>query len=196
MARTPDDTIRADLLKRATDYVCRHGLNGLSLRPLAKAIGSSSSLLLYHFKSKEALVMAVIKAVRERQQQVMARLDATTLSQGEVGRMLWREYSSPRYEPSMRLFFEVYALALQDRSRFPGFLKQTFGDWLDAIEASLPGAGTPEARVAATIMLDAFRGFLLDLFATRERARIDAAVDEFFTMLDANPIVRERRAAS
>jgi AcrR family transcriptional regulator len=196
MARTPDDTIRADLLKRAIEYVCRHGLNGLSLRPLAKAIGSSSSLLLYHFKSKEALVMAVIKAVRERQQRVMSRLDETTLSQGEVGRMLWREYSSPRYEPSMRLFFEVYALALQDRSRFPGFLKETVGHWLDAIEASLPAAGTPQARIAATIMLDAFRGFLLDLYATRDRARIDAAVDEFFTMLDANPLAQGRRAAS
>jgi AcrR family transcriptional regulator len=196
MARTPDDTIRADLLKRATDYVCRHGLNGLSLRPLAKAIGSSSSLLLYHFKSKEALVMAIIKAERERQQQVMSRLDETTLSQGEIGRMLWREYSSSRYEPSMKLFFEVYALALRDRSRFPGFLKETVAHWLDAIEASLPAAGTPAARVAATIMLDAFRGFLLDLYATRERARIDAAVDEFFAMLDVNPIVRDHRAAS
>jgi AcrR family transcriptional regulator len=196
MARTPDDTIRADLLKRATDYVCCHGLNGLSLRPLAKAIGSSSSLLLYHFKSKEALVMAVIKAARERQHQVMSRLDETALSQGEIGRMLWREYSSPRYEPSMRLFFEVYAIALHDRSRFPGFLKETVGIWLDAIEASLADAGTREARVAATIMLDAFRGFLLDLYATRDRARIDAAVDAFFTMLDANPIVRKRRAAS
>jgi AcrR family transcriptional regulator len=196
MARTPDDTIRADLLKRAADYVCRHGLNGLSLRPLAQGIGSSSSLLLYHFKSKEALIMAIIKTVRERQQNVMSRLDETAQSQGQVGRMLWREYSSPRYEPSMRLFFEVYAIALQDRSRFPGFLKETFGHWLDAIEASLPTAGTPRARIAATIMLDAFRGFLLDLFATRDRARIDAAVDEFFTMLDANPLVRERRAAS
>jgi AcrR family transcriptional regulator len=152
----------------------------------AKELHVHTSLLLYHFKSKEALLMAVIKAVRERQQQVMLQLDETTLSQGEVGRMLWREYSSPRHEPSMRLFFEVYALALQDRSRFPGFLNETVGHWLDAIEASLPEPGTHRARTVATIMLDAFRGFLLDLYATRDRARVDAAVDEFFTMLDGH----------
>lgn len=185
MGRPPDDALRADLLDRAVDYVCRHGLAGLSLRPLAKALGTSSSLLLYHFNSKDDLIMAVIKAGRERQQATMARLDATTgLTQGEVGRMLWKDYSNPRYEPLVRLFFEVYALALQDRSRFPGFLKDSVNQWLTAIEQSLPDEGSANARVTATIILDAFRGFLLDLCATRERTRIDAAVDRFFRLLD------------
>lgn len=185
MARPSDDALRADLLERAVDYVCREGLSSLSLRPLAKAIGTSSSLLLYHFTSKDDLIMEIIKAGRERQQATLAKLDATSgLSQGDVGRMLWKEYSNPRYEPLVRLFFEVYVLALQDRSRFPGFLKESVNKWLTAIEESLPDAGSPGARVTATIMLDAFRGFLLDLCATRERTRIDAAVDRFFRLLD------------
>jgi AcrR family transcriptional regulator len=197
MARTPDEALRADLLDRAVDYVCKNGLSELSLRPLASALGTTSSLLLYHFKSKDDLIVAIIKAARGRQQSIMTRLDATPgLSQGEIGRMLWREYSSPRYEPLVRLFFEVYALALQDRSRFPGFLKDSVAQWLDAIESSLPNAGTSEARATATIMLGAFRGFLLDLCATHDRARLDDAVERFFATLDRKPAKRRHSAAS
>jgi AcrR family transcriptional regulator len=191
MARTPDDALRADLLERALDYVCENGLAGLSLRPLAEALDSSSSLLLYHFGSKEELTMAIVHAGRARQQAMMAKLDASDgLSQGDAGRMLWREYSSPRWEPLVRLFFEAYALALQDRSRFPGFLETSVNEWLVPLQASLPNPKSRQARAIATMILSAFRGFLLDLCATRERKRIDEAVDRFCTLLDSDPAVR------
>ncbi|HKU67964.1 MAG TPA: TetR/AcrR family transcriptional regulator [Candidatus Baltobacteraceae bacterium] len=197
MARTRDDALREDLLERAVDYVCRHGLSDLSLRPLAKALGTSSSLLLYHFKSKDDLIAEIIGIGRARQQGTMARLDATSgLSTGAIGRMLWKEYSNPRYEPIVRLFFEVYALALQDRSRFPGFLKSSVAQWLTAIEESFPDAGSPQARARATTLLAAFRGFLLDLCATRDRKRIDEAVDQFFDLFEDAANMRGADAAS
>ena len=66
MSRTADDARRAELLERAVDYVLRQGLAQLSLRPLAKATGSSPRLLLYYFGSKEALVVEIIRRVRVR----------------------------------------------------------------------------------------------------------------------------------
>src|SRR5579862_1627967 len=101
MSRTPDEARRAEVLDRAVDYVLAHGLAELSLRPLAKAVGSSPRVLLYYFGS-------------------MANMKLTSgLSPREITRALWRQYSDPKWEPLMRLFFEVYALALQDRARFP-----------------------------------------------------------------------------
>jgi len=194
MARTPDDTLRAALLDRAVDYVCEHGLSGLSLRPLAKAIDSSSGLLLYHFGSKDELLIRIIQVGRERQQSMMRDLESADLSPTEIGRKLWRAYSSPRWEPLFRLFFEVYALALQDRSRFPGFLKSNVNEWLTALEG--PAPVDPQARTTATIILAAFRGFLLDFCATRERARVDRAVDQFFTFLDTVPSGEHHDVAS
>jgi AcrR family transcriptional regulator len=169
VSRTADEARRAELLDRAVDYVCRHGLAELSLRPLAKAIGSSPRVLLYYFGSKERLVVEIVRRGRARQRAMMADLKLAGLSPREVARRLWLEWSKPEWEPLTRLSFEIYSLALKDRSRFPGFPEGAVKEWLDALQ------GCTETQ--ATLLIAGFRGFLLDLLATRDRARIDRAVE-------------------
>lgn len=171
MSRTADEARRAELLDRAVDYVCRHGLAELSLRPLAKAIGSSPRVLLYYFGSKEALVVEIVRRGRARQRAMMAELKFAALSPKETARKLWREWSKPEWEPLTRLSFEVYALALSDRSRFPGFLDASINEWLEALRGC--------TKTQATLLIAGFRGFLLDLLATHDRARINRAVDRW-----------------
>jgi len=183
--RPPDDDLRAALLDRAVDYVCKHGLSELSLRPLAKALRTSAALLHYHFGSKDDLIAAIIEAGRARQVAAMQQLELQgDLSTAEVGRILWRAWSDARWEPLIMLFFEVYALALRDRSRFPGFLESAIEAWLRPLQATLPDPDGPRARALATVTLDGFRGFLLDLCATHDRVRIDAAVELWLAMLE------------
>ena len=52
-------------LDKAADYVLEHGLEGLSLRPLAAALGTSPRMLLYDFESKERLVDEVLAVVHD-----------------------------------------------------------------------------------------------------------------------------------
>ncbi len=87
--------------------------------------------------------------------------------------------SAPASEPVFRLFFEVYGLALQNRKRFAGFLKRVVQDWLLFITEPLVVQGwrRSEATAFATVLIAGYRGFMLDLCATRDRRRIDAAVD-------------------
>jgi len=173
VSRTADEARRAELLDRSVDYVCRHGLAELSLRPLAKAVGSSPRVLLYYFGSKEALVVEIVRRGRARQQAMMAALKPKSRAPGDVARALWKEWSKPEWEPLTRLAFEVYTMALNDPSRFPGFLEASINEWL----AALRGCTTTEA----TILIAGFRGFLLDLLATHDRARVDRAVDRWIT---------------
>jgi AcrR family transcriptional regulator len=189
VSRTADESRRAELLDRAVDYVCRHGLAELSLRPLAKAIGSSPRVLLYYFESKEAMVVEIVRRGRARQRAMMANLKLTDLSPREISRSLWREWSKPEWEPLTRLSFEVYSLALSDRSRFRGFLEDSVNEWLDALEActALPGFTRAQSRALATLLIAGFRGFLLDLLATHDRARIDRAVDLWLSLLYETP---------
>ncbi|ABC63752.1 transcriptional regulator, TetR family protein [Erythrobacter litoralis HTCC2594] len=51
---------RETLLPAMAAHVLEHGLVGLSLRPLAKAAGTSDRMLIYHFGSKDALVAALL----------------------------------------------------------------------------------------------------------------------------------------
>src|SRR5437879_9141524 len=62
------------LLDAAMDYVAVHGSSGLSLRQLAIAIGTSHRMLIYHFGSKEGLLVEVIRTVEARQRDIVAEL--------------------------------------------------------------------------------------------------------------------------
>lgn len=185
MSRTPDEARRADLLDAVVDYVCKHGVARLSLRPLAQAVDSSPRVLLYYFNSKEDLVTEVLERAGARQRHLFERLRTERLDSIDACREIWNIMSAPAAEPIFRLFFEVYGLALQDRKRYARFLKRVVEPWLEFIGAPMMQSGWPktDARAYATMIVAGFRGFLLDLCATRDRERVNRAVDLWFETL-------------
>ncbi|MDP9106092.1 MAG: hypothetical protein M3N49_09175 [Candidatus Eremiobacteraeota bacterium] len=68
-------------------------------------------------------------------------------------------------------------------------MKRAVEDWLDYLEPSALADGhtSRDARAIATVLLAGYRGFLLDLCATRDRQRISRAVDVWIAVLDAIP---------
>src|SRR5689334_14712382 len=147
---------RERLLREAMSYVAEHGLAGLSLRQLAAAIGTSHRMLIYHFGSKEGLVVAVIHAVEAQQRERLAALDIDpTLSPGETVRRMWQHLSDPALWPSERLFFEMYGHALQERSpAAAGFLRDIVESWLEPIAAMRRAQGVPADAARAQARLD------------------------------------------
>jgi AcrR family transcriptional regulator len=191
MPRKADPQNRANLLDAALDYVTLHGIANLSLRPLAQALGVSAGILLYHFESKEGLAVEVLRRAGDRQRALFDRLRYDDdRSAADVCRDVWRILSSPKAQPLFRLFFEVYGLALQDPERFGDFLPAAVTNWLDFLErpALRESVSRVAARTRATVVLAGFRGFLLDLCATRERKRVDAAVELWIEWLDRAPL--------
>jgi AcrR family transcriptional regulator len=188
MARGADER-RAELLERITDYVAANGLSELSLRPLAKVVESSPRVLLYYFTSKEDLIGEVLARLRARQRDVFATLPREAASYAQTVRAAWKLMSAPEHEQVFRLFFEVYGLALQARDRYAEFLRGAVDDWIAYLQASKldDGYTRRDARAIATVLLAGYRGFLLDLLATRDRARIDRAVELWILALDAIP---------
>src|SRR5262245_33958156 len=67
---------RERLLDAILEYVTAHGIGELGFRELARAIGTSHRMLGYHFGSKEGLLVAIVRAVEERQREAMAELAA------------------------------------------------------------------------------------------------------------------------
>lgn len=188
MSRTPDEKRRAELLERIVDYVYEHGVSQLSLRPLGEAVGCSPRLLLYFFGSKEELITEVLAAAGLRQRAIVNRLRIENMNTpAQACREIWNAVSDPKSEALFRLFFEVYGLALQDRERYDSFLKRVVADWLRFIGQPMIDAGMPrdDAQALATIILAGFRGFLLDLCATRERKRVNRAVDLWLHLLNS-----------
>src|SRR5579884_1509393 len=183
MGRPKDFERRAELLDAITEYVLGHGLADLSLRPLARAVGTSARILLYHFGSKEELIASALREARAREAATMAgyRASAAHVPLAELLHTAWRWVSEEQNGRFLRLFFEVYGLALQDSSRFPGFLDSVVADWLPLVESTLCEGGVEpkRARALAPLVVAVQRGLLLDLLATGALQRVNRAHREF-----------------
>jgi AcrR family transcriptional regulator len=172
------------LLDAIVQYLTRHGIAEVSLRPLARAVGSSPRVLLYYFGSKEKMVIKVLAELRRRQRALYTGTQAPTLEQ--ACRTVWKHISSPPSQPLFRLFFEAYGLALRHPRPYQDFLHSTIDDWLQFVAAPLrrEGHSPRQARALATVILAALRGLMLDFCATGDRPRLDRAVNLWLPTLD------------
>jgi AcrR family transcriptional regulator len=164
MPRPVDPHRRAAVLAKAAEYVLERGLAGLSLRPLAKALGTSTRMLLYDFASKEQLIHEILAEIRRREESL---LEAEVHTLDDV----WRWIAAPEREPFLRLFFEIYVGALGRKEAEP-----LVRDWLEFLRTSWH---PPVDEVTATLMVAVVRGLLLDRLATGDRDRTDSALRRF-----------------
>jgi len=162
MAR--DTRRRDEFAEQATDYVLEHGLIGLSLRPLAAALGTSDRMLLYHFDSKDDLVAAVLRVSNDRS---VARIRALPPSRGirPAVRDLWQAMNTDQLQRCQRTYVEAAALGLFGSEPYANVVREANTVWVTAVADHLVASGAKRSRATrATALLDAaFTGFLLDL---------------------------------
>jgi AcrR family transcriptional regulator len=185
MSRTVNEKRPEELRIAIVRYLIQHGLTDLSLRPLAKAVGSSPRVLLYYFGSKEKMVIELLAEVRQRQRAIYSEVQCASF--GEACQIIWKRMSAADSEPVFRLFFEAYGIALRRPQLYKAFLRATIEDWLQLIADPLcrEGYKRGEARAFATIILAGLRGFMLDYCTTRDRKRLARAVGLWLANLDS-----------
>lgn len=154
------------------------GIGDRSLRDIAAAVGTSHRMLIHHFGSRAGLLTAVVHEVEAQQRAFLASLDPEP---EEALVTMWERLSDPAFWPAERLFFECYARACRGEKPFDALLPGLVDDWIERVVAmGLAGTGDrPSERARARLGLALFRGLLLDLVATRDRAGVDAAFEEF-----------------
>jgi len=190
-ASAPTDSARKkQLLELAYAHVLEHGLAGMSLRPLAEAVGSSPRVLLFLFGSKDALVQALLGRAREDELRMLDVLHRTPRQHGlaQVGELVWGWLADPGHRRLLTLWAEAYTCSLVDSSGpWAGFAQRTVDDWLQVFAAAQEPAirDTPEGLAERTLLLSVLRGALLDLLATDDRSRTTAAVASHLRSLAA-----------
>jgi AcrR family transcriptional regulator len=171
---------QTELLELAYRYALQHGLAGISLRPLAAAIGSSPRVLLFLFGSKDGLVRALLARARRDETEMLARLQSEPPADlAAVGRELWGWLSYPEHRGLLALWTESYARSLvEPNGPWAGFARATVEDLLELLAGAQPVHERDTARGEArrTLVLGLLRGALLDLLATGERERTTRAV--------------------
>ena len=178
---------RERLLAAAMEHVAEHGVGDLSLRALATALGTSHRMLIYHFGSREGLLVEVIRTVEAQQRTALAQMLAgPEASWADTMRRMWQRVADPALWPNERLFFELYAQALQGSPSALPLLDGIVDAWVEPLTelAVAHGRPEPQARAEARLGVAATRGLLLDLLATGDRAAVDAAMERLIAALD------------
>jgi AcrR family transcriptional regulator len=170
---------RSALAEAATDHVLERGLIGLSLRPLAAALGTSDRMLLYHFADKDDLVATVLRVATDRSVREVERLpDGTDVA--TAVHLLWGALTSGPLEQCQRLYVEAAALGLLGREPYAGVVREANEGWVAGLVAFLLRSGCPPDRAGrAVVLLDAaLMGFHLDLPLDRDTPALRQAVDD------------------
>jgi AcrR family transcriptional regulator len=173
---------RERLLAAAVDHALSGGIADQSLRELATAVGTSHRMLIYHFGSREGLLVAVAKAVEDKERSAYQQ----SLQTLQDPRQAWAHISDPQLWPQERLFFELYARALQGRPGTEGFLDWVVEPWVALLAGAFMAAGAEKepARADARLAVAVARGLLLDLLATKDRRGVDAAYERYVQLYE------------
>lgn len=127
-------------------------------------------------------MVAVARAVEERERATYQQ----SLQTSEDPRQTWAHISDPGLWPQERLFFELYARALQGRPGSEGFLDGVIEPWVALLSGAFTAAGADEeaARADARLAVAVARGLLLDLLATEDRRGVDAAYERYLQLYE------------
>ena len=180
VGRKPNPERKPELLRAVVAELVRSGLAGVSLRPLATALGVSTYTLSYHFGSKEQLLAEALAHVEEEQRRLVGGWTAALGSGADAAALIeryWAWVSRPENLGHVRLVFEVLT-SPQGAELLPAeHRRQLMSAWVDLIAGELHAHGVPKRRasVEATIAASALAGMVLDLLATGDQRRLRTA---------------------
>jgi AcrR family transcriptional regulator len=159
---------RDALLDAATDHVLGHGLIGLTLRPVAAAIGTSDRMLIYHFESRDALVSAIVTRASERARATLGALPAATDVRSAVNQ-LWAAYLTEPLSSCLDVYVQAAATGLIGREPYLSDARASNDRWVAELGDYLARSGAPRRRVTRIVTLvdSALCGFHLDLTTDR-----------------------------
>lgn len=169
----------------ATDYVLEAGLIGLSLRPLAAALGTSDRMLNYHFGSKDELVASILAESSNRSAAQIGEL-APAGSVRLAVLALWRAVTGPEQQKCQRMYVEAAALGLFGSEPYATAVGASNRMWFDAVEGYLVSSGAPRRRVKrlANLIDAAFMGFQLDQSLNVTSADTERGVEDLASAIE------------
>ncbi len=166
---TEGATTREALLGQIFHYLLTHGLQDLSLRPLAAAVGSNARMLNYYFGSKEEMIVEALSFAQTSQLEVLSQLPPPQPDMGRELQTLWRYFTSSQFLPFAELLFEVEAQSLRGNTLYRSFAVGTLQGWRAFVASRLEQADEPTVN----LIVGSISGLLLDLVVSGDRERID-----------------------
>jgi AcrR family transcriptional regulator len=176
-----DGNRRFELLRVAAKLFRRKGFNATSTRDIAAAAGMQSGSPFYHFKSKGALLYAVMeegmRSAIERQQQALARAEAVTPDIAGQLRILIRNHFDILLGPGSDfipvMLYEARSITPRQRLLLAELQSRYEAPWMPVLEA-LHASGQLKADVKlARLLIFGALNWSAQWFDRRKGATLD-----------------------
>ena len=167
-----------ELLDAVSEHVLRHGLIGLTLRPVAAAIGTSDRMLVYHFGSRDALVSAVVAHIGARSVEAVDALPGARTVRAGVN-ALWAAFQREPLHACLDVYLQAAATGLIGQEPYLSDVRASNAQWTAGLERYFLRCGAAPRRVGRVVTLvdSALYGFHLDL-TTDTPEHLSGGVDD------------------
>lgn len=181
------ETRKQALLEQVIAYLVERGVADLSLRPMAKRIGTSARMLVFHFGSKQQLIAEVFVEMQARLRASLAwlRLDPPPRGGRPLLRVFWDWATSPENLGHLRLQYQLQVLASHNPEVYGRYLHPNATAWVAVVVAALPSGDRDPAF--ATLIVAVFDGLFIELMSTGDLARTTRAIDCFIARVRKRP---------
>ncbi|MBF9060506.1 TetR family transcriptional regulator [Rhodobacterales bacterium HKCCSP123] len=171
---------KSDLLLAMSAHVRGTGLAGASLRPLARAAGTSDRMLIYHFGSKGALIGELLDHLAG---EILSALSAALPPQPAASEAACLEaivklLRTATFRPYLKVWLDILSEAGREEASHIRAARRILTGQLDWIAARLP-VGTDAPKVRAKEMLALVQGVLVLEVAGMQKAA-DLAIARFY----------------
>jgi AcrR family transcriptional regulator len=173
-------TTRQRYLDAVVEHMAAAGRTDLTLVILAEAAGTSDRMLVYYFKTREALLNEVMATIRSRRRRdvaaTLASIDPDDIEAGIT--QVLGGLCAPEAASRTRLFQEAAGRAMREESSFVEFIEGCIADAVAEAEVAARrlGAADIEAQTFGTLFTALSTSLPGDALATGPSERIDRAV--------------------
>lgn len=153
---------RDSLLPMLAAHVLAQGLGQASLRPLARAAGTSDRMLLYHFGTKETLIAELLAYLARSYAAALdaALAGARPATRGQALARILIHARSPAMQPFMALWWEIVAGTARGLPGFAPAAKAMMDELLGWLEGQMP-EDDPDPGGGARYLLTMIEGTLM-----------------------------------
>jgi AcrR family transcriptional regulator len=159
MSRPIEPEKKQALLEQCLDAAIASGAIDFSINTIAKTIGTSGRMLVYHFGSKQELERQVITLLEMRLREKLWSFKAVALegegSLTETLLAMWQHLTSPAMHGLLKLTMDLNQRAIQGDVETQQFLECENQQWVESL------ALLTNDKTAALALLHLFQGYLV-----------------------------------
>jgi AcrR family transcriptional regulator len=177
MSRPSEPQKKQELLEQCLAVTIEVGVLDCSINAIAKRIGTSGRMLIYHFGSKQELERQLISLLEMRLREKLWTFQGVSLEEAdcltEPLLEMWEHLTSPEMRGLLKLTMELNQRAIQGDSETQRFLERESQQWIDSLST------LTNDKAIALSLFHLFQGAILDFLTTGNAQRGQQTIKAF-----------------